>query len=520
MQDIDTTIAVPLAPGMRCRVLPARGTALRAGPGAGQAAIRRLDAGTPVLIAELAEDDRGGQSARLASPAGWVDARDLDPLGPAATLRLDYPTFVERHLRRAAGDRYGLCFPFTLEQLGEAGPAFLTEAFRASGAIAADNRVTAIEMLKPLGIPGASENALLTVAYARAEPGLSTELFVKVPPADLAHKFRLSSHSEGEVVMSRLSRERDLPVAIPTCYFGDYCTETTNYLLITERIAFGQGGIEPAHRKGYDHQVPDIAEHYRVLAAAQARLVAAHKAGALGDDIEAILPFPRAARNFDPIPDAADRIARLVHFVGTTAPHLFLAEAREPAFLARWAEDLAFGLEHKNAVIAALHADVDYTGLCHPNLNIDNAWFWRDEGGALHAGLLDWGGAGQLSIAQALSGMMMMPEPERHIDLVELVLDTFVAGLAAAGGPALDRGRLLLQYKASLYSTAIWTIVEMLVDHLTLFSDEDWRAMASCRDPRLLDSGFCTVVIWIDNILREWHHGPNPADACRALMAD
>ncbi len=70
-----------------------------------------------------------------------------------------------------------------------------------------------------------------------------------------------------------------MPVA--KCYFADYCSGTTNYILITERIGYGTAPIEPAYRKGRDHTVPEVGEHYRVLAKAQARLVAAHKTGTL-----------------------------------------------------------------------------------------------------------------------------------------------------------------------------------------------------------------------------------------------
>src|SRR6185312_2522663 len=197
---------------------------------------------------------------------------------------------------------------------------------------------------------------------------------------------------------------------------------------------------------------------YRALSTALARLVAAHKLGALGHEIETTFPFARAARNFDPIPDAEAKIDRLIDFIGRVAPQLFVEAGTNPEFLRRWRADLLFGLEHKDAVVAYLHQNVDYTGLCHPNLNIDNAWFWRDPAGELHVGLLDWGGVGQMSIAQALSGMLMMPDPDIHLRLVRDVIATFVSEYADKGGMALDPEELLFQYKASVYSTAICTI--------------------------------------------------------------
>ena len=46
--------------------------------------------------------------------------------------------------RTVTGDYLGVPFPPTIEMLLEQGTHFLTEAFRAAGSLAADNRVTAI----------------------------------------------------------------------------------------------------------------------------------------------------------------------------------------------------------------------------------------------------------------------------------------------------------------------------------------------------------------------------------------
>ena len=123
--------------------------------------------------------------------------------------------FDRLHQTTAPGDHYGIEFPFSVATLSEFGPDFLTRAFRASGAIAADNAVTAITRLDPIEVPGASERALLGLAYLRSEPGLHTELFAKFPVADADHKFGLARMGDGEVAMQRLSRSVDLPVTVP-----------------------------------------------------------------------------------------------------------------------------------------------------------------------------------------------------------------------------------------------------------------------------------------------------------------
>ena len=431
----------------------------------------------------------------------------------------DRALFDQLHLTVAPGDHYGLAFPISPEMLVEFGAAFLTEAFRASGVMSADNEVTGIVAMKPINVPGASQRALLTVAYARNEPGLHADLFVKFPPADPDYKYGLTRLGSGEIDMQRLAGQVELPVTTAKYYFGDYSASTTNYILITECIPFGVGPIEPAYRKGYDHEIGDVEEHYVLLARSLARLVAAYKRGDLGPGIDRLFPFGAAARDFEPMPDAEAKVARLARFVTHTAPQLFVAEAAQPGFMECWVDDVLFGMTHKDAVIAGLHADPDYTGLCHPNLNVDNAWYWRDPSGQLQIGLLDWGGAGHMSIAQAISGMMMMPQPERYGELLKLVFSTFVEELADRSGVMLDPSELRIQFKASLYSTAIWMIVDMLPDIFDQIPAEHWSSMKDRTDPLLESSGLLSAIIWVDNILREWCGGMTPGDACREIVA-
>ena len=478
----------------------------------------QLPHGTIVLSVEVLVDD-AGEHVRISSPAGWLDAAHLEPAGPAPSLQLAFDVYEKMHEELAPGDEYGLTFPITIEMLRNLGPEFLTAAFRAAGTISEDNEVTEIVELRRLGFNGASENAFLTVAYAKPEPGVEAELFVKFPPADMLFKYGLSMMSHGEVAMMRRSKAGLLPMPVAKYYFGDYCSATSNYMLITGRIRFGVAPIEPAYRKGRDHEVPEVEDHYRVLAEALAQLVAAHKTGALGYDIETDFPFPRGARNFNPLKDAEGNLDRLVDFISRVAPQLFPAAATNAEFLKQWREDLLFGLAHKDAVIAYLHQNVDYTGLCHSNLNVDNAWFWRDGSGALRVGLLDWGGAGQMSIAQALSSMLMMPDPEIYLRLRRDVIDIFIAEYARKGGMELDAAELLFQYKASLYSTAIWIIVSIIVNYLPRFSDAEYATMTDRFDSRLQEGEFVSAIIWIDNILREWLDGTTPGEVCRQIVA-
>jgi hypothetical protein len=507
-----------IAPGKRYKVNLPGGAPVSEGLSPSSPTLHHLPQDTIVVCAEVMLLDEHEERLRISSPAGWMSSAALEPAEPCPSLKIDFETLEKRHLEIAPGDHYGLKFPFTLAQILEFGPDFLTAAFRAAGTISKHNRVTEIVALEPLTVQGASENGLLTVAYAQDEPGLEAELFVKCPSNILGYKYYLVGESQGEVEIQRLGNREDFPTHTAKYYYGDYCSYTANFLLITERIRFGVGPIEPAYRKGHDQNVPDAMDHYLVLTKALAGLVAAHKTGAMGIEIERTFPFPRAARNFDTMENPEVRLDQLIDFIANTAPQLFVAGATDPGFLRKWREDVLFGLQHKDSVIAYLHADVDYTGLCHPNLNLDNAWFWRDSSDQLQAGLLDWGSTGQMSIAQALSGMLMMPDSDMYLALVREVIATFTVHYARMGGRQLDPEELSRQYKASLFSVAIYMILTIVVDALGRLSDDEYKSMENRFDKKLQESGLNGAIIWIDNILREWMEDYTPGDACRDIV--
>jgi hypothetical protein len=67
----------------------------------------------------------------------------------------------------APGDILGLDFPAHPEALQAGGPDFLTRAFRANGALGADNSVTRITGVEEFALGGTGVKLLLSVAYAR-----------------------------------------------------------------------------------------------------------------------------------------------------------------------------------------------------------------------------------------------------------------------------------------------------------------------------------------------------------------
>lgn len=359
----------------------------------------------------------------------------------------------------ARGDTFGLDFPAHTAALQAGGPEFLTRAFRASGALDAGNSVTRITGLDEWTLGGTGVKALLSVAYARETPGLARDLFVKFS-RNFADPVRDSGryHMPPEVRLANLSREPDFPVAVPRCFYADIDRDTLTGIIVTERIPYGQGNVEPHYPKCMDQILPDPSEHYRVLVSNLARLSGAHKAGRLGDSVERHFPFDAdtlvARRTGLETPLLTKRINRLAEFI-LQYPHLVPAHVADRDFLDRFCADAPLAVERQEQIWRYLCSQPDMIALCHMNANIDNAWFWREADGTLGAGLIDWGSVGQMSVASSIWGCLGAAEPETHDRHLDELIDLFVDEYARAGGPLLDRDELALHLEMHVMMSAL-----------------------------------------------------------------
>lgn len=357
-------------------------------------------------------------------------------------------TLVPRSVR---GQLTGEWFPAYPEPLRDEGPAFLTGAFRAMGAIEPDNAVTAVTGFEEFFGGGAGRKLLLTVEYARPQ-GLHRQLFVKYP-RDFGDPLRdlFAGLMDAETRLAHLSRRPGFPVPVPRCYFADYDPATGTGLLITERIAFGREGIEPFQDKCLDYELDDPLGHYRALVLAVARLCGAYKAGRLGDDVDAQFPFdPAVIRPTDRIPYTADQLTQKIDRLRRFAqehPAFLPHHLRSDTFLERFGREAQAFFAREIPIKHYLQSNPDYIALGHWNANVDNAWFRTGPDGAREAGLLDWGGAGRMNVSQTLFGVLCAAELDvwdRHkAELVALFADEY----HRRGGPRLMLDELNFQVK-------------------------------------------------------------------------
>ena len=406
------------------------------------------------------------------------------------------------------GDDSGLLIPAHSAALRDAGEPFLTAAFRASGALAADNRVLRITRFEDCAGGSTGRKLLLSVAYQKPAPGLPTDLFVKFSrDFDDPNRDRAKNQLEPEVRLARLSRAPGFPIAVPACLFADYHHDSGTGLLITQRIAFGRDGIEGLHEKCLDYELPQPLEHYQALLKALARLAGTHKAGRLAADVAAQFPFDAD------LAIAGDRIryteqqllkraARYADFAARY-PQLLPENIRSAAFLAQLRKDIPRYLQQELSIRRFLHARPEFIALCHWNANIDNAWFWRTEQGELECGLMDWGRVGQMSIALALFGALSAAEIElwdRHLD--EL-LALFASEYRSCAGPALD----LPELREHLLLFVALMGLAWLMDAPALIQAQipDLSAIDNRRDPRFKSKESARVQLhMLTTVLNLW----------------
>ncbi|MFV8817873.1 hypothetical protein [Haliea sp. E17] len=406
------------------------------------------------------------------------------------------------------GDMLGLDLPAHPQSLEQGGPDFLTRAFRAAGAIAADNAVTHITEFRDCPGGSTGKKLFLGVEYARDEPGLHRQLFVKFSrDFDSERRDAARIQMELEVRFALLSRDPNFPIAVAKCYFSDFHAETGTGILITQRAVFGENGVEPHYGKCLDYLMPDQIGHYRAIIRALGRLAGTHKAGKLSSDVERYFPFEPekldvSARNAYSPEQIGRRVARYAEFAKTYA-HLLPAQIRDEAFIAQLADQAPRFQQMLPAVRKELMSHPDLIALCHWNANIDNAWFWRDEDGAVECGLLDWGNVSQMNLAMALWGCLSAAETDLWNAHLDELLAIFVAEFESAGGPKLDVE--LLHLHLALYIGEMGLAWMLDAPPLILSMVPDLAEVQDRTDPRLAnrESARNQLVI-MSNFLNFW----------------
>lgn len=438
----------------------------------------------------------------------------------------------EMSVKNLPGHFSGLRFPHNTEQLKSFGPTWYTEAFHKFGTLPKDNRVTkivSVEQLPHSGFDaagGAGHKAFITLEYARPDPTLHTQLFAKFPwdyfesLTGKTYRMQLSTYADMDSaeLLTSMCCEHLFPFRIPKLYFCDINRDTTNYMLIVERIPFGRRGqirdgrvVEKIERKPYeilpvcgkyqDYLLEDPAKIYFCLFRTMAHLAAWDQMGRYDDFLgampkytsEGFLQFSgqRKAARKQLAQNAAKAAELLVNqaedFAMNIAPQIFPPATRDPKMLAQMKQDLMATAPHfKDVSEAYTVSSSDWIAAAHMNLQPDNAYFWQDEHGDLDGGVFDWCGFARGPFVTSFFGCLMGADADILDAHEEGLMKLFCDEYERYGGPHLEWTELLLRYHLLWPSIALDACKWVDRDILRECPKEEWSTVQDKFDDKFV----------------------------------
>mmetsp|Transcript_59363 Transcript_59363/g.133752 ORF Transcript_59363/g.133752 Transcript_59363/m.133752 type:complete len:667 (-) Transcript_59363:79-2079(-) len=431
---------------------------------------------------------------------------------------------TNNHDKVAGGIIYGLDFPWSEDKLAEFGPKWLTQAFHAAGTLDMSNRVTRIFLEQKIKIT-AGNNAgkfLFEVKYLKKHPTLHTRLFAKVPfamtPATKTDRLSSSVYKQPmdlcEIQTYRLM-EASLPMKTPKFYYGDISNETSNFILITERIPFEEihgrkktqlapYEVEGPYDKCMDWQLRErsgssVKEYYLLLMDMAGRIAGQHKSGRMGSEEflgETLTKPPGGPDNpmafgFNPAGSSGEnpssykrKLESAVKFISETAKVVFPSYTRDPEFLKRWQDTMLTWCAYSGEVEYYKCSTWEYVAVGHNNLNIDNAYFWRDAEGNLDCGIIDWGGFGQSCLGHKIYWCLNCSDFENIKENLDDFVDVFVEAYSRCGGPSLDRAVVLMHIHLTSISNCS-QMMQAIPNCMKMCSAKEWETITDKHDPRI-----------------------------------
>mmetsp|Transcript_75238 Transcript_75238/g.166438 ORF Transcript_75238/g.166438 Transcript_75238/m.166438 type:complete len:719 (-) Transcript_75238:109-2265(-) len=433
---------------------------------------------------------------------------------------VSYDTVSNNSEKVAEGVTYGIVFPWSEDQLAEWGPGWLTKAFHIAGTLESSNRVTALTMEPKVKVT-AGNNAgkfIFEVEYLHDRPDLHKKLFAKIP-------FPLSGMTKNDRQSSSVNKqpmdlyeinsyrlfESAMPMKVPKFYFGDISNVTTNYILILERVPFAEIGnlsksflapglVEGPYEKCKDFQLKSPAkDYYMQILRCHAKLGGATKKGLMGSvDFHVGNVMTPMANINDPTSWGMNPMACTgmppktlisqlrvgIKFFSETAKVIFPEYMTQQSFITKFVNTVMTLSAYSAEINYWKHSNVDYLTLGHQNLNMDNAYFWRDDKGKLDCGIFDFGGFGYGPLHHRIWWGFNCGEFEDIKENLVEYIGAFISMYQAYGGPELEYNVLKQGIIITALQNMMW-MVAAIPDTLRMCPAKDWGTIQDRHDPRI-----------------------------------
>jgi len=439
---------------------------------------------------------------------------------------------AEMSVKNLPGHLSGMKFPHNAEQLKSFGAEWYTEAFHNFGTLPKGNsvkRIVSVEQLPHSGFDaagGAGHKAFVTLEYARPDPELHTELFAKFPwdyfESDTGKTYRMQISSSGgdldaPELLTYVCCEHLFPFRIPKLYFCDINRETTNYMLITERVPFGRRGriengrvVEKIERRPYevlpvcgkyqDYLLEDPGKIYFCIFREMAHLAAWDQQGRydsfLGpkprytvDEAFAAVGEKKPAKRQTALNMTKGAMLLLdsgIDFALNIAPQVFTARGRDPKMLEKMKDELARFITYNDDIKGYCAASSDWVAAMHSNLQADNAFFWPDEHGDLDAGLFDWCAFNRTPFVMNFMGCLSGADADFLDAHEEGLMRMFCDEYERYGGPHLEWQELLLRYRLQWPNYVVDCCRWVERDILRECPREEWSSIKTVCDSKFV----------------------------------
>lgn len=333
-----------------------------------------------------------------------------------------------------------------------------------------------------------------------------------------------------------------LPFKSPKMYFCDMCRHTTNFINIVERIPYAPTGTMqvapgqyyPAPEKYKDWALPNNGvdlyyAHAKALAQFFAwcrmtskktdqleRVFGANPATKpIHDFVKAAGAYNSKARDAtiskgltsDPAikgaaaamgfaPSTAKGFLDLgVEFITNVCPQAMPKELVAKPYVDKLkaeAEEMSSYCGEMNFYMAAIP---EFASLCHPNAQVDNAFYWKNQAGEVQCGLLDWGGVSHSNIPTCIGNGWMGAEPEVMAEHEEKLIKLFIDEYALVTGFIFDLEDLFMNMKLAQCSVFFGCLANVGTA-LRILKKDEWAKIKGRKDPRI-DENFLLRCYWV-----------------------
>jgi len=406
---------------------------------------------------------------------------------------------------------------------------------------------------------GAGLKILLRVEYKNGPGDLTEGMFIKMPHEFTGknERYKNSVSSFGmdwsEVTFYNTfgGRFGHLPFKSPRMYFCDMCRKTTNFVNIVEQIPYaktgtmevGPGEYYPAPEKYRDWALPKSGvDLYYAHSRALAQFFGWHRMtrektdqvekifmdegslgfkchiyGAVGgagpylakerDEliVKCLTTDPgimgaAAGMGFSPT-QAAGFLEMGLEFIGNTAKGAFPKELVTASAMEKFKTQATEMAKYVCEMQFYMWAIPEFFALCHPNAQVDNAFYWKDESGQTVCGLLDWGGISHGTIPGCLGNGWMGAEPEVMEEHEEKLVQLFVDEYEKITGFRFDVGDMRMNMKLS-QACVLYGCFANIGMLLRIYKRDEWKTMKGRKDPRIDENFlnrcyFVQLVLWM-----------------------